>query len=370
MLIFLGILFGAIFAWKLIAFQINKRYLALAKNRVITVSTMKVSESLWQPTLKSVGSLRAQLGVDVTTELAGMVQTIYFKPGAVVKKGEILVQLNADTEIGLLHALQAQVELAKITYQRDKAQYAIHAVSKQTLDTDKWNLKNLEGQVEEQAATVAKKTLVAPFAGQLGINQINPGQYLNTGNPVTTLQQLDPLYVDFYLPQQDIAFLKNGQKIKMTTDAYPHKQFEAVVSTIQPVVDANTRNIQVEATVQNPELLLKPGMFTRVEVEEEVEHQYLTLPQSAISFNPYGNIVYVVKESTNKDDKNQPELIAKQVFVTLGDTRGEQVAVLKGIEPGETIVTSGQLKLRNGSSIKVNNKIQPGDKANPKIQEK
>lgn len=210
----------------------------------------------------------------------------------------------------------------------------------------------------------------APFAGQLGINQINPGQYLNAGDSVTNLQDLDPLYVDFYLPQQDISLLKKGQKIKVTTDAYLNKEFEALITTIQPQVDPNTRNIEVEATIKNPDQLLKPGMFTRVEVNAESTRKYITLPQSAISFNPYGNIVYVIKESGKKNNQNQPELIAKQIFVSLGDTRGEQVAVLKGINPGETVVTSGQLKLRNGSRIIVNNTIQPSDKMDPKIQEK
>ncbi len=370
MLTIVGVLFGLIFAWKFIAFLMNKRYLASIKNRVVTVSTTKAVESLWQPTLKSVGSLRARVGVNVTTELAGMVETIYFRPGTLVKKGEVLVQLNAASELGQLHALQAQVELAKITYRRDKAQYAAHAVSKQTVDSDEWNLKYLQAQVEEQAATVAKKTLRAPFAGQLGINQINPGQYLNTGDTVSTLQNLDPLYVDFYLPQQDISLLKNEQKVKVLSDAYPNKGFEALITTIQPLVDPNTRNIEVEATIQNADLLLKPGMFARVAVNVESKRKYITLPQSAISFNPYGDIVYVVKDSGKKNSLNQPELIAKQIFVTLGDSRGEQVSVLQGINPGEIVVTSGQLKLRNGSPIVVNNTIQPSDQADPKVLEK
>lgn len=370
MLAVVGILFGLIFGWKGLKAIMIQRYIAAMKAPVVTVSTIKAEESLWQPTMTAVGSLRARVGVNVTTELAGMVQTIYFTPGTAAKKGDVLVQLNAGTELGQLQSLQAQVELAKITYQRDKAQYAARAVSKQTVDTDEWNLKNLQAQVAQQAATVDKKTLRAPFSGQLGINNVNPGQYLNVGDTVTTLQALDPIYADFYLPQQALAQLKMGQKVKVVTDTFPDKTFAGDITTIQPLVDSNTRNVEVEATLPNPDFQLKPGMFVHVTVNVESTRKYITLPQSAVSFNPYGDIVYVVKDMGEKDKDNKPVLIVNQIFVTVGDTRGDQIAILKGIKAGDIVVTSGQLKLKNGSQIVVNNSIQPSNEAAPKVTEK
>ncbi len=370
MLAVVGILFGLVFGWKGFKAIMIQRYIATMKAPAVAVSTMKAEESLWQPTMTAVGSLRARVGVSVTTELAGMVQTIYFTPGTAVKKGDVLVQLNAGTELGQLQSLQAQVELAKITYQRDKAQYAARAVSKQTVDTDEWNLKNLQAQVAQQAATVDKKTLRAPFSGQLGINNVNPGQYLNVGDTVTTLQALDPIYADFYLPQQALAQLKMGQKVKVVTDTFPDKTFTGDITTIQPLVDSNTRNVEVEATLPNPDFQLKPGMFVHVTVNVESTRKYITLPQSAVSFNPYGDIVYVVKDTGEKDKDNKPVLIVNQVFVTVGDTRGDQIAILKGIKAGDVVVTSGQLKLKNGSQIVVNNSIQPSNEAAPKVIEK
>ncbi len=370
MLVLVAILFGLIFGWKAFGNYMKSQFFLKMQSPAVTVSTMKVEASLWQPALKAVGSMRARLGVNVTTELAGMVQTIYFTPGTAVKKGTVLVQLNAGTELGLLHSLQAQVELAKITYKRDQAQYTAHAVSKQAVDTDEWNLKNLQAQVAQQAATVEKKTLRAPFSGQLGINNIYPGQYLNVGDTVTTLQALDPIYVDFYLPQQDLAKLELGQTVQVITDTFPDKIFQGKITTIEPVVDSATRNVEVEATIPNPDFKLKPGMFTRVEVATGAKQNYLTLPQSAISFNPYGDIVYLVKESGQKDNNSKPILVVKQVFVTVGETRGDQIAVLKGLHAGDIVVTSGQLKLKNGSHVIINNKIQPSNEASPKIDEK
>ncbi|PWY56999.1 efflux transporter periplasmic adaptor subunit [Legionella qingyii] len=370
MLVSVGVLFGLIFGWKAFFHYMRNQFFLQMKSPPVTVSTMKVEPSSWQPTLKAVGSIRARLGVNVTTELAGMVQTIYFTPGTAVKEGTVLVQLNAGAELGLLHSLQAQVELAKITYKRDKAQYMVHAVSKQTLDADEWNLKNLQAQVAQQAATAEKKTIRAPFSGQLGINNINPGQYLNVGDAVTTLQSLDPIYVDFYLPQQVLAKLELGQTVHVVTDTFPDEIFQGKITTIEPIVDSTNRNVRVEATLPNPDFKLKPGMFTRVEVVTGAKQNYLTLPQSAISFNPYGDIVYLVKDSGQKDKNNQPILVVKQIFVTVGETRGDQIAILKGLQAGDIVVTSGQLKLKNGSQIIINNKIQPSNEASPEIVEK
>jgi membrane fusion protein (multidrug efflux system) len=366
MLTILGILFGGIIAWKTFQTLMMKHYMAKMGAPAITVSTMKVMPSPWQTTLQAVGSLRAIMGVNVTTSLAGMVQTIYFTPGSEVEKGTVLVQLNADTEIGQLHALEAQTELAKITYERDKAQYAVKAVSKQQLDSDLWNLKNLQGQTDAQAATVLKKSIRAPFTGRVGISQVNPGQYLNVGDPVTSLQTLDPIYVDFFLPQQTIAQLKVGQSVTVQSDSWPGKTFSGKITTIQPNVEKDTRNIAVEATLPNPTSELTPGMFATVTVTVGKPEPFLTLPQSAITFNPYGDIVFIVNDK-GKDDDGKPLYTVTQRFITTGETRGDQIQILTGLKKGDVVVTSGQLKLQNDSRIKINNTIQPSNNPAPKL---
>ena len=365
MLCGVGFLFALIFGWKGFKAIMTKQYLATMQQPAVTVSTYTVDNSQWQAQLKAVGSLRAKVGVNVTTELAGMVQAMPFIPGSEVKKGAVLIQLNAASELGQLHALQAQVELAKITFKRDQAQFKAHAVSKQIVDGDEWNLKNLQAQVEQQAATVEKKTIRAPFSGHIGINNVNIGQYLNVGDVITSLQALDPLYADFYLPQQALAQLKMNQIVNVVTDTFPEQKFPGKITTIQPSVDAATRNVQVEATVPNPDFKLRPGMFVQVTVNTSKPQSFLTIPQSAISFNPYGDIVFIVKDSGKKDKNDQPVLVAEQIFITVGETRGDQIAVLKGLKKGDIIVTSGQLKLKNGSTVLINNTVQPSNDAAP-----
>ncbi len=365
MLICVGIVLGCIFAYKVFTAIMIKRYLVTLKSPTITVSAMQAEYSLWQPKLTASGSVRAIKGMDVTTELAGMVQKIYFTPGTSVEEGTLLVQLNADSDIAALHALEANAELAQITFERDKAQYAIHAVSKQTLDVDAGNLKNLRAQVAQQAATVAKKTIRAPFTGRLGVSVVNPGQYLNPGNAIVTLQSLDPIWVDFYMPQQALAHLRAGQTVTVTSDIFPGQTYTGKITTINPAVDVNTRNVQVEATVANPKYELTPGMFAVVDVVTGEPQNFITLPQTAISYNPYGNIVYLVKE-TGKDEKG-PILTVTQIFVTTGETRGDQVKILQGLSEGDTVVTSGQLKLKNGSRVVIDNSIQPPNNPVPHL---
>jgi membrane fusion protein (multidrug efflux system) len=361
MLILLSILFSSIFIYKGIKELMTKRYLA-SQSPVITVSALKANYSSWQPRIKAVGSLRAVLGVNITAELAGMIKTIYFTPGAIVQAGTPLVQQNADADIAQLHALEANAKLAEITYERDKLQFAVHAISKQQLDIDEQNLKSLRAQVAQQAATVIKLTIKAPFKGRLGISNVNPGQYLNPGDQVVTLQKLDSIYADFYLPQQLLAQLRLGEPVTMTTDTFPGQTFTGKITTINPLVETSSRNVKVEATIANPHNKLVPGMFTSVTINTGSTHRYLTLPITAISFNPYGEIAYLIKE-TSQDKQNQPILIANQVFVTTGETRGDQIAILKGIKEGDWIVTSGQLKLKNGSHITVNNSVEPSNHA-------
>ncbi|OGT47298.1 MAG: efflux transporter periplasmic adaptor subunit [Gammaproteobacteria bacterium RIFCSPHIGHO2_12_FULL_41_20] len=366
MLIAVGILFGSIFIYKGISGLFMHHYFATHGNPVMTVSTTTVSYSTWQPQLTAVGSLRATLGVNVTAQLGGMIQQAYFTPGSIVKEGTVLVQQNADTQIGQLQALQANEKLAQITYDRDKAQYKVGGVSKQQVDSDEQNLKSLQGQVAEQTATVVKLTIAAPFAGRLGISNVYPGQYLNPGDTVTTLQSLDPIYVDFYLPQQALSQLQTGQQVTFTVDAFPNQVFSGKITTINPIVDSSTRNVEVEATISNPKMQLLPGMFVNVTVSAGKSQRFLTVPQTAVSFNPYGDIAYLVKEQ-GKDKDGKPILAVTQLFVMIGETRGDQVAILQGLNAGDEVVTSGQLKLKNGSLVAINNKVVPSNNPSPVV---
>lgn len=366
MLVGVGVLFGAIVFYQLFKAQMIKKYMAKNSNPIIAVSTIDVEAQPWQPKITAVGTLRAIKGVNVTTELSGMVRDIYFKPGTPVEKGTKLVKLNDDTEVATLQALLAKLELAKITYERDSAQYQINAVSQATLDTDIANVQSLEAQVAEQKATIAKKNIQAPFSGQLGINLVNPGQYINVGDSIVTLQTLTPIYIDFYVPQQKIVKLKKGQAVKVTSDAYPNQVFSGKITTINPIVDIGTRNVAVEATLSNKAQQLLPGMFAHVEVDIGKPISYLTLPLAAISYHPYGEIVYVVVDES-KDNKGEKKLVAKQKFVTTGENRGDQVAIIKGLEAGEKVVTSGQLKLKNGSLVTINNSVQMSNSPDPKV---
>jgi membrane fusion protein (multidrug efflux system) len=365
MLIGVGFLFGGIFAYKAFVSYKMKKSMSVAQAPPVTVSAIKAEYVPWQPQLKAVGSLRAVRGVDVTSEIAGLVQTIHFKSGDKVAADQLLVQLNADSDTALLHSLEAAAELADTVYERDKKQYEAQAVSKATLDSDAADLKVKRAQVKQQAAIVEKKSIRAPFSGRLGISTVNPGQYINPGDKVVTLQSLDKIYTDFYLPQQELSRIFLGQQVVVTTDTYPGRTFSGKITAVNPKVDPDTRNFQVEATISNPRHELLPGMYASVEVKAGAIHSYLTLPQTAVTFNPYGETVFVIEES-GKGPDGKPLLTVRQAFVTVGPTRGDQIAILKGINENDIVVTSGQLKLKNGSRVIINNQVQPSNEAAPR----
>src|SRR3990167_524421 len=346
-----------------------QQYIAKRKSPVVTVSTIKADYALWQPKIRATGTIRPVQGVNVTAQVGGMVTAINFDSGASVKEGDVLLQQNADPDIAQLHSLQANAKLAELTFNRDKIQFKVHAVSQQQLDTDEQNLKSLNAQVAQQAATVALKTITAPFTGKVGISTINLGQYLNPGDKVVSLQTFDPIYIDFLVPQQALAQLKVGQDVTVTVDVFPGKHYTGKITTIDVAVDTNTRNINIEATIVNPEAELNTGMFAIAEVNTGVPQQYLTLPQAAVSFNSYGDIIYIVKESGEKHAKGKPSLIVKQSFVTTGTARGDQVIILHGLKAGDVVVTSGQLKLKNGDRVVINNSVQPANNPMPKASD-
>ena len=334
-----------------------------------TVSTMVVATSEWQPKLTSVGNVRAFRGVELSTEIGGLVLTVPIKSGQDVKEGDLLIKLNDASDVAQLKSLKAMADLAKVINERDSQQLAIQAISKNVFDTSAADAKSKSAQVEWQTALVAKKNLKAPFSGRVGIVSINPGQYVNPGDKLLTLQTLDPIFVDFNLPQNNAEQIQVGQKVVVTMDAFKDASFTGKITAVSPKVDTNTRNIQVEAQVANPDKKIFPGMFANVNIQVGEQVKLLTLPQTAVTYNPYGSTVFVAKPTGKKDKQGKPALEAQQVFVTTGATRGDQVAILKGVEEGATVVTSGQLKLKNGTPLIINNKVQPANSADPKPQE-
>ena len=374
MLIMLG---GVLVLIAVLAFgkylQIKQLIASAPKAGAQTVSTVIATVQEWQPQIAAVGTVTAFRGVDVTAEIAGLVRDVQFKSGQNVKHGDILFQLNADTDVAQLHALQAAAELAVTVLKRDRAQLAAQAISQAQVDADEADLKSKQALVAQQIATVDKKTIRAPFSGRLGITTVNPGQYVNPGDKLVTLQAIDPIYVDFFVPQKQISALKIGQNLNLNNDAFPGLSFIAKVSAINPKIDTTSRNVQVQALLDNPKQQLLPGMFANVSLDVGSKNNSLTLPQTAITYNPYGSTVFVIEpdnaKDAKKDEQGHVQLVARQVFVTTGATRGDQVAIVKGVQAGQQIVSSGQLKLKNGTPVIVNNSVQPSNDSNPTPQE-
>jgi len=312
----------------------------------------------WQPQVEAVGSLRAVNGTDLSLEVSGIVDQIDFNSGDDVAAGAVLLRLRSDDDEAKLQALQATADLAQVTYDRDVKQWKAQAISQATVDSGTFNLKNARAQVEQQKAMLDKKVLRAPFAGHLGIRAVDVGQYLNAGTIVVTLQALDPIYADFFLPQQALDQVKIGQAISAKVDTYPGQNFAGKITAINPQVDASSRNVQVRATLGNADRRLLPGMYATVDIDIGSPQRHITLPQTAIAYNPYGSTVFLVEQQGAARS-------AQQTFVTTGAKRGDQIAVLSGVKECDVVVTSGQMKLRNGSPVLIDNKVQPTSDAAP-----
>jgi len=363
------------------------------------VTTAKASYQEWQPELRAVGTLRAARGADLALEVAGLVGRVNVRSGDDVKAGQLLLELVTTDEVANLRQLEAQTALSQLTYERAKRQIAVHVIAQADYDNAAADLKVKQAAVAQQQAIISKKQLRAPFAGRAGIVTITPGSYLNAGTVIVTLQQLDPEYVDFFVPQRSLGQLQVDRTVTLTLDAFPGKTFAGTVNAVNPRVDTDTRNVLVEARVPNPNRVLSPGMFVNVAVEVGSQQQHLTLPQTAIIYNPYGETVYVVRTKSQFDAgqaaaaprdadpvDNQPApkkragrgppplpadaLVVEQTFVTTGATRGDQVAILKGIDAGAEVVTSGQIKLKNGAPVRIDNSVLPSDNPNPTPQER
>jgi membrane fusion protein (multidrug efflux system) len=365
MLVLVGATLFGVFGFKGFVDGKIKEAMSGMGNMPQTVSTTVAQETDWQQQVEAVGSLRAVNGADLSLELAGVDDKIEFDSGQDVQAGQVLLRLRNDDDVAKLESLEALAKLAQITYDRDVKQLKAQAVSQAVIDSDAANLKNSQALAEQQRSIVDKKILRAPFAGHLGLRQVDLGQYLAPGTVIVTLQALTPIYADFTLPQQALDKINVGQAVTARADTYPGKTFEGKITAISPKVDLATRNVQVRALLDNPEKLLTPGMFVTVDAVTGKPEKLVTLPQAAISYNSYGSLVYVVEEK-GKGPDGKPHLIAQQTFVAVGATRGDQVSITKGLKEGVTVVTSGQMKLRNGVSVVVNNTVVPKDNANPK----
>jgi len=321
------------------------------------VTTAVAKAERWQPVVSAVGSLRAVNGVTVSTDLAGIISQIAFESGATVKKGDLLVKLDSQQEEAQLRSAEARRDWASVSLERQRSLVSSGAVSKSDYDSAESAYRQAVAAVDDARALIARKSIAAPFDGRLGIRQADLGQYLDVGAPIVPLQSMDPIYVDFQLPQQNLEQIAVGKKIRVKAVGVSGAGFEGEIAAIDSRFDNSTRNFLARGTVRNAEGKLRAGMFVNVEVllpEEDV----ISIPASSINYAPYGDSVFVVKDQ-------QGVKAAQQQFVKLGESRGDQVAVLSGVQPGDEVVSSGVFKLRSGAPVKVDNSIQPGNEANP-----
>ncbi len=368
MLLAAGLLFGGIFGYQVFKARMIQKALSERTAPAQTVATVTARFEEWQQRLKAVGNVRAVNGASLAPEVSGTVVAIHFKSGMDARKGDLLLELTSAADAAQLEALKANAVLAKLNYQRDVTlrKQRSPALSKISADTNEATMKNAEALVKRQRATLDYKFIRAPFSGRLGIVQVDLGQYISAGTAIVSLQQLDPIHVDFYLPQQALARIKTGLKVTASADAFPGRSFAGTITAIDSAVDTTTRNIKVRATFPNPDKLLLPGMFATVDVDAGEPQRFLTLPKTAIAYNSFGDVVFLV-EKREKAGAGEPQLVARQVFVTTGAARGGQVAVIKGVKEGDVVVTTGQIKLRNGVPVKINNSVRPSSDPHPAV---
>jgi len=330
-----------------------------------TVSSAVVKEEDWAPTLSAIGSVSAVQGAVVSTELGGVVAEIDFQSGGVAKKGDVLMRLDSSAEEAQLHTAEADLELAKANLERERDLAARKVVSKQELDTAQSTFGQKQGAVDNMRAFITKKQIRAPFDGMLGIRQVNVGQMINSGQQVVQLTALDRVYVDFALPQQNLPQLAAGYEARVHADSLPGREFKGKVTAINSMVDNVTRNISLQATFDNPDHELHPGMFVKVDVILPEKSKTLVIPGSAVSYAPYGNSVFVIdKKKDPKTGKESQSL--RQAFVRIGEARGDFVAVTEGLKAGDVVVSTGVFKLRNGMPVVINNDLAPKPQLNPR----
>ena len=331
------------------------------------VTTIIARNERWPATLNAIGTVAAVQGVTVSADLPGIVERITFESGASVREGDLLVQLDTRQEQAQMAAVEASRDLAQLNFERMQSLVNEGAITRAEYDQAAAQQKETAARVEEIRAVIARKTIRAPFSGILGLRQVNLGQYLSPGDAVVSLQSLDPIYVNFGVPQQNSSRAGIGRNVRITIEDVAGAEYIGRVTAVNAIVDEATRNIQVQATLANPKHILRPGMFAQTEVLLGAASTTVTLPASAISYAPYGDSVYVVTEL--KDSNGRPYKGVRQQFVKIGPSRGDQIAVLSGVKAGEEVVTSGVFKLRNGAAVAIDNKVQPGNNRSPKPEE-
>ncbi|UHQ54559.1 MULTISPECIES: efflux RND transporter periplasmic adaptor subunit [Microbulbifer] len=354
------LLFGGIFAFKMFGKMMMNRAFDNMPLPAATVTAARVERQLWQESLSAVGTMRAVNGVEVTTRAQGVVQRILFDSGQPAEKGQLLAELSAEPEKAELEVLEAELRLARRNHQRIKALHVKGVTTDAELDDALSTLDRVLASIRVQKETVEEHRVVAPFSGRLGIRRIDLGQNVAPGDPVVSLQQLDPIFVDFYLPGRYFARIKTGLPIEVTTDAFPEKTFPGKVTAIDPGIDSASRNFLLQATMDNPGDQLRPGMFADVSVDLPRRRNVLVVPRTAVSFSPYGNAIFVLQQ-----DPEGNGLVASKRFVKTGEERGDLVEIIEGAEEGERVATSGLLKLRNQSPVTVNNEETLPAKADP-----
>ena len=330
----------------------------------VTVTSAVVREENWSPVLPAIGSVSAVQGAIVATELGGVVSEIKFENGGVAKKGDVIVKLDASQEEALLRSAEAEAELARTDLERAQGLASQKVVSKAELDAAESKFRRLTAIADQMRSNIRKKTLVAPFDGQLGIRQVNVGQMINAGQQIVPLTALDSVYVDFALPQQHLAQLTQGLEVRVWSDAAPGREFKGKLTAINSMVDPVTRNVSVQATLENPDHALRPGMFAKTEVELPEKRPALVLPGSAVSYAPFGDSVFVIEKKKDEKTGKESEVIRQQ-FVRVGEARGDFVSITNGLKAGETVVGTGVFKLRNGMAVAINNDLAPKPQVNP-----
>ena len=357
-----------VFVFGIKALQIGKMMSTPMTMPPTTVSSAVAKEEDWAPMLSAIGSVAAVQGAVVSTELGGVVAQINFQNGGEAKKDEVLMKLDTSAEEAQLHSAEADLELARSDLQRSRDLAARRVISKADQDAAESKFNRLQAVVDQMRSNIRKKTVVAPFDGQLGIRQVNIGQMINAGQQVVQLTALDKVFVDFALPQQYLPKLDAGYDATVHADALPGHEFKGKVTAINSMVDPVTRNVGVQATLENPDHMLRPGMFVKVDVTLPQKTKTLVIPGSAVSYAPYGNSVFVIE--TKKDAKTGKDSQSlRQAFVRIGEARGDFVSVTEGLKPGDVIVSTGVFKLRNGMPVVINNDLAPKPQLNPKPQD-
>ncbi|WP_439135613.1 efflux RND transporter periplasmic adaptor subunit [Pseudomaricurvus sp.] len=353
------VVFGGVLGGKLFLNQMINDFLDNMPVPAVAVSATEARQDRWIDSVTAVGSVVAVQGAELSTQVSGIVESIRFDSGSEVKTGDIILTLDSATDRAELKTLQSAERLAELERDRIKQLWQRKSVSQSEYDQRQSQLEQARARVAAQQARIEQKTLRAPYAGRLGIRQVNIGAYVSAGDPLIGLQALDPIFVDFTLPEQRYSEVHVGMTVTARMDALGEGSFEGKVTAIEPVIDAGTRNFQVQATFTNTEQRLRPGMFARISLDVGEQRDVVLVPRTAISFKPYGNSVYVVTESGEKDEDGEPILKVKQRFVTTGQARGSLISIEEGLEIGERVATSGLLKLNSGAVVSINNSVQP-----------